>query len=83
MGNVSKYLAPEAFLYAIEIHHQFNEFADLHDMFTIVDLVAENKTNQEQLIAYNADLKVYLNTKTLIEELESSIERDKERIGRY
>ena len=80
VGNVSKYLAPEAFLYAIEIHHQFNEFADLHDMFTIVDLVAENKTNQEQLIAYNADLKVYLNTKTLIEELESSIERDKKEL---
>lgn len=80
VGNVSKYLAPEAFLYAIEIHHQFNEFADLHDMFTIVDLVAENKTNQEQLITYNADLKVYLNTKTLIEELESSIERDKKEL---
>ena len=80
VGSVSKYLAPEAFLYAIEIHHQFNEFADLHDMFTIVDLVAENKTNQEQLITYNADLKVYLNTKTLIEELESSIERDKKEL---
>lgn len=81
VGKVSAYLKPDTFLHSLEIHHQFNEFADLHDMFTIVDLVAENKTNQEQLVSYNADLKVYLNTKAIIEELEASIERDKKELS--